>query len=136
MGGVRGGGTTGGRRRPAVSSRGRRRPSTAAGPRDAAPRPPAGRRAAAGGSRGGRIPADGRKPLFFLVKIQKRTPASSVRHAEPGLRLEPRSWGEAAGGGRRHPSHAAPPWEKNVQSVRTGYAPSLQQFNQKVSADV
>ena len=56
------------------------------------------------------------------------TVSLSVTDAEPGLRLEPRSWGEAAGGGRRHPSHAAPPWVKNVQFVRTGYAPSLQSF--------
>ena len=114
-GGAGGDGTTCGRRRPAASSHGRMRPPTAAGGR---PRPPAGAcgrpRPAAAAHGGARVeikwadPGNEQKPLFFQHFMRMLTTASSVTHAESGIR------------------DGVPTGAANVQSVRTGYAPSLQ----------
>ena len=108
-------GTTCGWRRPAASSHGRMRPPTAA---DGRPRPPAGAcgrpRPAAAAHGGARVeikwadPGNEQKPLFFQHFMRMMTVSLSVTDEESGIR------------------DGVPTGAANVQSVRTGYAPSLQ----------
>ena len=75
----------------------------------------------------GWIPGNGRKCCYFIGFKQMRTISLKSRHGELGIRGGARCWGS-----RRRPpppprrAHASPQGELNIQSVRTGFTPSLQ----------